>query len=117
MVLKAVPLPRKCCDPDCMSKVAATEFDEDEITRRAAGLNALGDDTRLKIMKLLSQHEALCVCEIQGAFDVEQPTISHHLRILRDANLVDVQRRGTWAYYSLRKDALKELVGELLEAL
>lgn len=69
------------------------------------------------MIKLLAQHEALCVCEIQEAFDVGQPTISHHLRILRDAGVVDVERRGTWAYYSLRREALKDLTKELVAAM
>jgi ArsR family transcriptional regulator len=69
----------------------------------------------MKIILLLAQHEALCVCELQQAFDVEQSTISHHLKVLREANLVDVERRGTWAYYSLRRKALKELTRTLLD--
>lgn len=110
-------LPRKCCDDDCMATVAGTEFDEVEIRAQAAALSALGDGIRLKMIKLLSQHEALCVCELQAAFDVGQPTVSHHLKILREAGLVDVSRRGTWAYYSLRRDAVKGLVQDLVEAL
>lgn len=114
MVVKSIPLTRKCCDPDCASTVARTRFDETEIGERATAFSALGDEIRLKMIRLLAQHEALCVCEIQGAFDVEQPTVSHHLKVLRDANLVDVRRHGTWAYYSLRKDALKALTQELV---
>jgi ArsR family transcriptional regulator len=57
------------------------------------------------------------VCEIQEAFDVGQPTISHHLKLLRDADLVDVERRGTWAHYSLRRDTLKALMQELVTVL
>src|SRR2546430_188045 len=72
---------------------------------------------RLKMIRLLAQHDALCVCELEQAFEVQQPTISHHLKVLREAGLVDVQRRGTWAYYSLRKDALKRLTQGLLEVL
>ena len=114
MATKGIPLIRNCCDTDCMSAVARTEFDEAEIGEGAAAFDALGDEIRLKMVRLLAQHEALCVCEIQEAFPVEQPTISHHLKVLRDTNLVDVQRRGTWAYYSLRKDALKKLTQDLL---
>ncbi len=97
-----------------MSAVVATRFDETQITQRAEAFAALGDKIRLKMLKLLAQHEALCVCEIQEAFAVGQPTVSHHLKVLRDAGLVDVQRRGTWAYYSLRRDTLKELMQELM---
>ena len=114
MTVKAVPLLRRCCDPDCLTTVARTRFDEAEVDERAAAFQALGDEIRLKMIRLLAQHDALCVCELQQAFDVEQPTISHHLKVLREANLVDVERRGTWAYYSLRRDAVKELVHGLV---
>lgn len=115
MVTKTILLMRSCCDPDCMTTVARTHFDDAEIRERAEAFGALGDEIRMKIIRLLSQHDSLCVCEIQEAFDVGQPTVSHHLKILRDAGLVDVQRRGTWAYYSLRTDALKRLAKELVE--
>lgn len=114
MAVRTIPLTRKCCDEDCMSTVAGTRFDEAEVAERATAFNALGDEIRLKMVRLLGQHDALCVCELQAAFDVEQPTVSHHLRILREAGLVDVERRGTWAYYSLRKDRVKELTQGLL---
>jgi ArsR family transcriptional regulator len=100
-----------------MSQVAGTKFDDAAINTRSGQFNALGDEIRLKMIKLLAQHDALCVCEIQEAFDVGQPTISHHLRILRDAGVVDVERRGTWAYYSLRRDTLKDLTQELVAAM
>lgn len=116
MVTRTIPITRSCCDPDCLSTVAQTRFDEGEIAQRAARLSALGDEIRLKMIRLLAQHDALCVCELQGAFEIAQPTISHHLRILRDAGLVDVERRGIWAYYSIRRDALKEVIQELVSA-
>jgi len=109
-------LQRSCCDDDCMATVARAKFDEPGVERAARAFEAVGDATRLKILKLLSQHDALCVCEIQQAFDVGQPTVSHHLRVLREAGLVDVMRRGTWAYYSLRKEAVKWLIQDLMAA-
>jgi ArsR family transcriptional regulator len=117
MATRTVPLERHCCDDTCMQIVAHTRFDEPQIEQQATGFGAVGDEIRLKIIHLLAQHDALCVCEIQRAFELEQPTISHHLRVLRDANLVDVERRGTWAYYSLRRDALKRLTQQLVAAL
>lgn len=114
MAVKTVPLLRRCCDPDCMTTVVRTRFDEAEVGERASAFQALGDEIRLKMIRLLAQHEALCVCELQEAFDVEQPTISHHLKVLREANLVNVERRGTWAYYSVRKDAVKTLLQDLV---
>lgn len=109
-----VPVARKCCATDCMTTVAETRFNEAEVATRSGTLDALGDDIRLKMVKLLAQHESLCVCEIQQAFDIGQPTISHHLKVLRDAGLVDVQRRGTWAYYTLQRNAIKDLLRELV---
>lgn len=109
-----VPFLRKCCATDCMSTVAQTEFPEAEVAARSGAFQALGDDIRLKIVRLLAQHESLCVCEVQQAFEVGQPTISHHLKILRDAGLVYVQRKGTWAYYSLNRSAVKDLLQEFV---
>ena len=105
---------RACCATSCAEEVARTRFDEERLTSQERRLTALADPTRLRIVNLLARHEALCVCEIEAAFDLGQPTISHHLRILRDAGLVNVDRRGTWAYYSLVRPAVKEVVGDLL---
>ena len=110
------PVARRCCDDTCMRTVAKTVFDDRKLGQVAAVLAALGDQTRLKMVQLLAGHEALCVCELQQAFDLGQPTISHHLRILREAGIVDVDRRGTWAYYSLRRDALRRMMRDLTEA-
>jgi ArsR family transcriptional regulator, arsenate/arsenite/antimonite-responsive transcriptional repressor len=77
-----------------------------------AGLfKALGDETRLEVLALLAAASTreLCVCEIERHFELSQPTVSHHLRILRDANLVTAERRGTWVYYALRRDTLAQL--------
>jgi len=66
----------------------------------AERLRALADPTRLRMLDLLAQQSApLCVCEINGHFAQRQPTISHHLRILRVAGLIDCEKRGVWAYY------------------
>jgi len=80
---------------------------EDEAVSQARLLKALADPTRLRILSLLSRHEGeVCVFEIVESFTLEQPTISHHLRILRDAGLVDCRKKGLWAYYYVRRDAL-----------
>lgn len=71
---------------------------------------ALGDDTRLEIVGLLAgRARELCVCEIENHFDLGQPTVSHHLRILREAGIVTSERRGTWVYYALDAAALEQL--------
>jgi ArsR family transcriptional regulator len=71
---------------------------------------ALGDETRLEMLGLLAAAGTeLCVCDIESHFSLSQPTISHHLKILREAGLVSAERRGTWAYYSLSRDTLQKL--------
>ncbi len=94
--------------------VAATRLDRRDLAQRAEALAAVGDPVRLAMVTLLARHQALCVCEIQTAFDLGQPTISHHLKVLREVGLVTVERRGLWAYYSLRRDALSDLAQDLL---
>ena len=82
-------------------------LNEDEAVGQARLLKALADPTRLRILSLLSRYEGeVCVFEIVESFTLEQPTISHHLRILRDAGLVDCRKKGLWAYYYVRRDAL-----------
>lgn len=75
----------------------------------AERLRALADPTRVGIVNRLASCEALCVCDLTDAFELSQPTVSHHLRILREAGLVEADRRGTWAYYRLNRDAMSEL--------
>ena len=79
----------------------------------AAQFKALADPTRVAILNALSAADEVCVCNLTGAFDLSQPTISHHLKILREAGLVDATRRGTWAYYRLVPEAIDALRGAL----
>jgi ArsR family transcriptional regulator len=66
-----------------------------------AGFKALADPTRLDIFRLIAVQEApICACDVVDRFDVSQPTISHHLKVLREAGLITVSRRGVWAYYA-----------------
>jgi len=90
---------------------------EDDAVSQARLLKALADPTRLRILSLLSRHEGeVCVFEIVESFTLEQPTISHHLRILRDAGLVDCRKKGLWAYYYVRREALTR-ASEVIEGL
>jgi ArsR family transcriptional regulator len=75
----------------------------------AARFKALADPTRVAIVNRLGAAEEVCVCELNAEFDLSQPTISHHLRLLREAGLVTARRRGTWAYYRLVPDAMERL--------
>jgi ArsR family transcriptional regulator len=77
-------------------------------------LKALADETRLGIVRMLAAHDQpLCVCHIVDAFDLSQPTISHHLKLLREAGLITSEKRGLWAYYSLDRSRLKALADRL----
>jgi len=92
---------------------------EEEAVMQARLLKALADPTRLRILSLLGRYEGeVCVFEIVESFTLEQPTISHHLRILRDAGLVDCRKKGLWAYYYVRREALnraQEVINALVE--
>ncbi len=72
-------------------------------------LQALADPTRLGIVRQLASEESVCACDLTACCDLAQPTVSHHLRVLREAGVVEGERRGTWVYYSLRRDALQRL--------
>ena len=95
----------------------APTLTEEEAVGHARLLKALADPTRLRILSLLSRHEGeVCVFEIVESFTLEQPTISHHLRILRDAGLVDCRKKGLWAYYYVRRESLTR-AGEVINNL
>src|SRR6478752_1231187 len=96
-------LPVLCCGPG-VETLAPAESDE-----LAARFKALADPTRVAIVNRLAAADECCVCDLNAAFDLAQPTISHHLKVLRDAGLVESSRRGTWAYYRLVPDAVREL--------
>ncbi len=95
-------------------KELAEEIDAHDTYRQARTLKALADVTRLKIIKALSQQE-LCVCELMLLLDAQQSAISHHLRILKDANLVVERRHGKWAFHRLAGDRVQPLLEALDE--
>lgn len=74
-------------------------------------LKAVADPVRLRLLSLIASHQGgeACVCELTGDFDVTAPTISHHLRVLREAGLLSSERRGTWVYYRINADMLARL--------
>lgn len=88
---------------------------EDDAKSLAGMFKALADPVRLRLLSLIASFDGgeACVCDLIGPFDVSQPTISHHLRVLREAGLIDCERRGTWVYYWVLPDALSHL-GSLL---
>ena len=95
----------RCCEP-----VVYPEVDRARAERLAEIAKALGDPIRLQVVDVLRKHAGhVCVCELVPLFDVSQPTLSHHLKKLRDAGIVDSERRGLWAYYYVLPEALDDL--------
>ncbi len=84
---------------------------DDRAADLARMFKALGDPVRLRMLSLVASHAGgeACVCDISGSFDLSQPTISHHLRVLREAGLLECERRGTWVYYWVVPVALRQL--------
>lgn len=94
------PLPVRRKSEPCCATLAPPALSEHETAILAATLKALGDESRLRMLDLLVQQpEPLCVCDITAQFAQNQPTISHHLRLLREAGLIDTEKRGIWSYY------------------
>ncbi len=94
-----------------LRRVNAVALDEAECVPLAQMFKALGDPVRLRLLSLIASHAGgeACVCDISGTFDLSQPTISHHLKSLRSAGLIDCDRRGTWVYYRVIPTALQQL--------
>src|SRR3954469_21447752 len=94
-----------CCEP-----LVYPDVSPERAARLAAVAKALADPIRLQLVDVLRGHAGkVCVCELVPLFDVSQPTLSHHLKKLRDAGIVDSERRGLWAYYYVVPEALEPL--------
>ncbi|MGO1166510.1 MAG: ArsR/SmtB family transcription factor [Janibacter sp.] len=89
--------------------LATSPVSEDDAARLAPVFKALGDPVRLRMASMIAAQPELCVCEITPAFDLSSGTISHHLRLLREAGLVGCERRGTYVYYWINPEALGAL--------
>ena len=97
LTMRTPPGDESCCGGEV---TVAPSLDATQITSLADRLKALADPTRLRMLDLLVQHgQTLCVCDITSQFALHQPTISHHLRILREAGLIHGDKRGVWMYY------------------
>jgi ArsR family transcriptional regulator len=95
----------RCCEP-----VVYPDVEREQALRIAEVAKALGDPIRLQLVDVLRKHAGkVCVCELVPLFEISQPTLSHHLKKLREAGIVDSERRGLWAYYYVVPDALKEI--------
>ena len=95
----------------CCSPLMAEPMSTAQAEQVAALLKALADPVRLRIMSLVAAHAdgEACVCDITEAFDLSQPTISHHLKVLHEVGLLDRDKRGVWVHYRLNADALRSL--------
>jgi ArsR family transcriptional regulator, arsenate/arsenite/antimonite-responsive transcriptional repressor len=95
----------RCCDP-----VVYPDIERDHAERMAKAAKALGDPIRMQLVDVLRKHAGkVCVCELVPLFDLSQPTVSHHLKKLREAGIVGSERRGLWAYYYVKPEAMEEL--------
>lgn len=99
----------------CCSPLTSTPLSTEQAARIAPLLKALADPVRLRLLSLVAAHAdgEACVCDLHGAFDLSQPTISHHLKVLHEAGLLARSKRGTWVYYSVQSDALADLASLL----
>jgi ArsR family transcriptional regulator len=95
----------------CCSPLSREPLSRDQAERVAPLLKALADPVRLRLMSLVASHAGgeACVCDLAGAFDLSQPTISHHLKVLHESGLLDREKRGVWVYYRARTGALASL--------
>jgi len=95
----------------CCASVLAAPLNVADATELARGFNALADPVRLRALSILaaSPEGEVCVCDLVGPLGKSQPTVSHHLKILSDAGLIEGQRRGKWVWYSLNRDRLENL--------
>jgi ArsR family transcriptional regulator len=94
----------------CCSPLVEAPLTAQEAVDGAAAFKALGDPVRLRLMSVIASADGeICVCDITPQFDVSGPTVSHHLRVLREAGLIDCERRGTWVYYWPIRERLRQI--------
>jgi ArsR family transcriptional regulator, arsenate/arsenite/antimonite-responsive transcriptional repressor len=99
-------------DASCCVPLATEPLSAEQAGPLAAMFKALADPVRLRLLSLIASHHGeVCVCDLTPRFSVTGPTISHHLRVLRESGLIDCERRGTWVYYRLRNGVLDQLAG------
>ena len=95
----------------CCSPLSREPLSQPQAEQVAPLLKALADPVRLRLMSLVASHQGgeACVCDLKDAFELSQPTISHHLKVLHEAGLLDREKRGVWVYYRARTTALANL--------
>jgi ArsR family transcriptional regulator len=99
----------------CCSPIVREPLSADQAEQVSTLLKALADPVRLRLMSIVMSHEdgEACVCDLNDAFELSQPTISHHLKVLHEAGLLDRDKRGVWVYYTARADALASIANLL----
>jgi ArsR family transcriptional regulator len=108
--LQLLPKQKRAAGERCCEPVVYPDVQREQALRMAEVAKALGDPIRLQLVDVLRKHAGkVCVCELVPLFDIAQPTLSHHLKKLRAAGIVDSERQGLWAYYYVIPDALQEL--------
>ena len=100
--------PIACCAP-----LAAPFLSDEEAGATAALFRALGDPARVRLINILASSDSVCVCDLQAPLRLSQATVSHHLKKLVDAGLLEREQRGRWAYYSIKNEAIAPLAGLL----
>ena len=124
-LLLSPPRAAGCCDPGsqvllpagqgdpvaCCAPLSQGALSPEQAEQVAPLLKALADPVRLRLISLVASHPGgeACVCDLAGAFDLSQPTISHHLKVLHESGLLDREKRGVWVYYRARAQALASL--------
>src|SRR4249919_2619634 len=95
----------------CCSPLTQEPLSHDQAERIAPLVKALADPVRLRLLSLVASHQdgEACVCDLNDAFDLSQPTISHHLKVLHEVGLLDRSKRGVWVYYAVKREALADL--------
>lgn len=98
-------------DAACCTPVVGVRLDEGEAERLAAALRVVADPTRLRLLSLVAACEGAeaCVCDLTDPVGLSQPTVSHHLKVLHDAGILEREKRGRWVYYRLRSEPLELL--------
>jgi ArsR family transcriptional regulator len=108
--LELTPKTKRAVGEPCCEPVVYPGVEREQAQNMARIAKALGDPVRVQLVDVLRKHAGkVCVCELVPLFDLSQPTVSHHLKVLRDAGVVGSERAGLWAYYYVIPDALNEL--------
>ncbi len=100
----------------CCSPLVREPLSGEQAIELSRSFKAMGDPVRLRLLSLIASHEGgeACVCDLTDVFELTGPTISHHLKVLREAGLISGQRRGTWIYYRVHPEALARLSAVLV---